>query len=246
MFEQTFVNTRAQAGRPWSVAASLMLQTGVVGVLVIYPLLHPEVLHPKLDVPIWVPRQPVVSKLESVPKSAQRPATSSPRPVFPQPLTMPTTVPARVARIEDVPPAGDAIIAGPGPASGAGALLNGLTQLLPERPPQPAAVPKPQPAPPPAGPIHVGTGIQSAKLIFGPTPLYPPIARAARVQGTVKIQAIIASNGSIQNLRVISGPPLLIEVALSAVKQWRYQPTMLNGNAVQVITEIDVVFTLSR
>jgi periplasmic protein TonB len=90
----------------------------------------------------------------------------------------------------------------------------------------------------------VGGGVQSAKLIFGPKPLYPPIARAARTQGTVRIQAVIARDGSIQHLQVVSGPPLLIAVALEAVQRWRYQPTLLNGQPVEVITEIDVNFTL--
>ena len=242
MFEQTFVNTHAPAGKPLTVAASLMLQTALVGALILIPLLHPDVLHPNFEMPVWVPMKRAVQKLEPAPPSPQQHA--APRPTFPHPLLMPTTVPARIARIVDAPPEGDLIIAGPGPATGAATVLTGMTQPLPERPPQPP--PAPAPAPVPSGPIHVSTGVQSAKLLYGPKPLYPPLAKAARVHGTVKIQAIIASDGVIRNVQLISGPALLAEAALNTVKQWRYQPTLLNRNAVEVITEIDVVFTLSQ
>ena len=73
-----------------------------------------------------------------------------------------------------------------------------------------------------------------------------PDARAARVQGVVKLQAVIARDGLIKNLQVVSGPALLVTAALAAVQQWRYQPTLLNAEAVEVATEIDVNFTLSQ
>jgi len=106
-----------------------------------------------------------------------------------------------------------------------------------------------EPAPPksvPSGPIHVSSGVTAAKLVFGPPPVYPRIAVAARSQGIVRLEATIAEDGSIRNLQVVSGPPLLVNAALDAVRQWRYHPTLLNGTAVQVLTEIDVTFTLSR
>jgi protein TonB len=88
--------------------------------------------------------------------------------------------------------------------------------------------------------------VQQANLIRQPRPVYPPLAKAARVQGTVKFEAVIAKDGTIQNLKVISGPPLLVNAALEAVKQWQYKPTLLNGEPVEVITTIDVNFTLSQ
>jgi protein TonB len=81
-------------------------------------------------------------------------------------------------------------------------------------------------------------------LIASPKPPYPPLARQARIQGTVKLEAVISKEGTIENLTVVSGHPLLIQAALDAVKQWRYRPTMLNGVAVEVVTTIDVNFTL--
>jgi len=94
--------------------------------------------------------------------------------------------------------------------------------------------------------IRVGGNVQQAKLIYGPKPVYPPLAKQARIQGVVRLTAVIGTDGTIQNLQVVSGHPLLIPAALEAVKQWRYQPTLLNGEPVEVITQIDVNFTLTQ
>jgi protein TonB len=88
--------------------------------------------------------------------------------------------------------------------------------------------------------------VQSAKLIRQPKPPYPPLARQARIQGTVRFTAVIGKEGTIQNLQLISGHPLLVQSAQEAVKQWAYQPTLLNGEPVEVITQIDVNFTLTQ
>ena len=74
--------------------------------------------------------------------------------------------------------------------------------------------------------------------------MYPPLARQARIQGTVKLTAIISKTGSIEKLEVLQGHPLLIPAALTAVNQWRYRPTLLNGTPVEVVTQVDVNFTL--
>jgi protein TonB len=90
----------------------------------------------------------------------------------------------------------------------------------------------------------VGGQVQSAKIVSQPRPVYPPLARQARIQGTVRLEAVISKEGSVEELKVISGHPLLIQSALAAVQQWRYEPTLLNGVPVEVITTIDVNFTL--
>jgi protein TonB len=87
--------------------------------------------------------------------------------------------------------------------------------------------------------------VQRANLINQARPVYPPLARQARIQGTVKLTAIISKDGTIQKLEVLSGHPLLIPAALQAVKEWRYKPTLLNGEPVEVVTQVDVNFTLS-
>jgi protein TonB len=114
----------------------------------------------------------------------------------------------------------------------------------------------PSAAPPPPPPpveqkktvqrIRVGGQVQQANLIRQPKPVYPPLAKQARIQGVVRFEAIIGKDGTIQNLRLVSGHPLLVPAAQEAVKQWLYKPTLLNGEPVEVATVIDVNFTLSQ
>ena len=84
-----------------------------------------------------------------------------------------------------------------------------------------------------------------ANLVHRVQPAYPPLARAARIQGTVVLQAIISKNGTIQNLQVLNGHPMLVRAAIDAVQQWRYRPYFLNGEPVEVETQITVNFILS-
>ncbi len=105
-------------------------------------------------------------------------------------------------------------------------------------------------APPPPRPnqsrIRQGGNVQAAKLVNKVQPSYPPLARQTRISGTVRLHAIIAKDGSIQSLEVISGHPLLQQSALDAVRQWKYQATLLNGEPVEVDTTIDVIFSLNQ
>ena len=104
------------------------------------------------------------------------------------------------------------------------------------------------PVPPPADGtkrITIGGNVQQAKLISQPKPVYPPLAKQARISGVVHLQAIIGNEGNVINLAVISGHPLLIPSAMEAVRQWVYQTTLLNGEPVEVVTQIDVNYTLS-
>lgn len=93
--------------------------------------------------------------------------------------------------------------------------------------------------------IRVGGNVQALNLISKVTPAYPPLAKQARVQGTVRFTAYIAKDGHVTNLELVSGHPLLIPSATEAVQQWIYKPTLLNGNPVDVVTQIDVNYTLS-
>ena len=98
----------------------------------------------------------------------------------------------------------------------------------------------------PETPVRVGGDVQSAKLIKQVLPVYPRPASEFRVSGTVHLVGVIAKNGTIQRLQVLSGHPLLRQAALDAVSQWVYRPTILNGQPVEVEAPIDVIFTLSR
>jgi len=94
--------------------------------------------------------------------------------------------------------------------------------------------------------IRVGAEVQQTNLLTKVTPAYPALAKQARVQGIVRFEAAIGRDGRVSNLRLISGPPLLAQAALQAVQQWVYRPVLLNGNPVDVVTTIDVNFTLAE
>jgi protein TonB len=93
--------------------------------------------------------------------------------------------------------------------------------------------------------VRVSSGVSEGLLIHKVTPNYPPLARSARIQGSVVLQALISKDGTIQNLRAVSGHPMLTPAAIEAVKQWRYKPYYLNGEPVEVETQITVNFTLA-
>jgi len=115
------------------------------------------------------------------------------------------------------------------------------------------APPPPPPPPPPTGGnstgqptrVHVGGNVQPPRLISAPPPVYPMLARQARIQGDVVLNAVITKDGNVTDLRVISGHPLLVQAAMDAVRQWKYETTLLNDNPVEVEMTITVHFTLA-
>jgi TonB family protein len=94
--------------------------------------------------------------------------------------------------------------------------------------------------------IKMGGNVQSAKIVKRVQPVYPSEALQERIAGTVRLHVIVAKDGTIEQIEVISGHPLLLQAALDAVRQWTYQPTLLNGEPVEVDTTIDVIFSLSE
>lgn len=109
---------------------------------------------------------------------------------------------------------------------------------------QNATPPASQSAPPVPKRIRVGGNVESAKLKFQPLPVYPQAAKTANISGTVILHVIIAKDGSVQTVQYISGHPLLMKAAMDAVKQWKYEPTTLNGEPLEVDTTVSVDFTL--
>jgi protein TonB len=256
MFEQTFVEV-GKTKKTWTIFVSFIGQIAFVGVLVILPMIFFEQL----------PGAQLISSLVAPPPPPPPPPPPAAAPpvkivkVIPRQfdagkLMAPKVIPKEVATIkeEELPPptTGVAGVVGgvPGGVAGGtpGGVLGGIIGSVP------SAAPPPPPPPPkkveekPATPqrIKIGGSVQQAKLVRQPHPVYPPLAKQARIQGTVKLSAIISKDGTIQHLEVISGHPLLVPAALEAVKQWVYQPTLLNGEPVEVITQIDVNFTLSQ
>jgi protein TonB len=94
--------------------------------------------------------------------------------------------------------------------------------------------------------LRVGGKVQAAKIVHQVTPVYPPLARQARISGIVRLEAAISRSGTIESLQVMSGHPMLTQAALDAVRQWVYQPTLLNGQPVEVVTQIEVNFKLAE
>ena len=92
--------------------------------------------------------------------------------------------------------------------------------------------------------VRVSQGVTKGMVVYRVEPTYPPLARQARIQGVVVLTAIIDKNGNIQNLRLVSGHPMLTPAAINAVKQWRYKPFLLNGQPVEVETTVTVTFEL--
>ncbi len=249
MFGQTFVDGVGKTNKSWTVTLTFILQFIAVGIMVLIPLIFTDVL----------PKAQLVSFL-------QAPAPPPPPPPPPPPvekaivkklpprqfnagvLTAPKEIPKQVAIIQEdaLPPAVTTTVSGvPGGIPGGipGGAIGGLG-VAAAPPPPPPKVEVVKPATPQR--IRVGGNVQGAKLIKKPTPIYPPLAKQARIQGTVKFNAVIGKDGTIQNLQLVSGHPLLVAAAQEAVKQWVYQPTLLNGEPVEVATEIDVNFTLSQ
>jgi protein TonB len=116
-----------------------------------------------------------------------------------------------------------------------GGVIGGVTGGIPPVPPAADGTKR----------INIGGNTQQAKLVMQPRPVYPPLAKQARISGVVHLAAVIGKEGNVIDLRVISGHPLLIPSAIQAVKNWVYQPTLLNGEPVEVSTQIDVNYTLS-
>jgi len=106
-------------------------------------------------------------------------------------------------------------------------------------------IPAPPPPAPPAAPVRVGGDIKEPKKIKDVKPIYPPIAQSAKIQGIVIIEAIIGKDGSVKEAKVLRPAPMLDQAALDAVRQWRYTPTLLNGQPVEVVMTVTVTFTLN-
>jgi len=155
-------------------------------------------------------------------------------------LRTPTKIPKKVEIVkeEEAPPPMNAGVVGGVPGGVPGGSMGGVMGSIIGG--TPTAVPKVA-----VQRVRVSQGVTQGMVIHRVQPTYPPLARTARVQGAVQLAAVIGKDGAVQNLHVLSGHPLLTQAALDAVKQWRYKPYILNGEPVEVDTQITVNFTLS-
>jgi protein TonB len=168
-------------------------------------------------------------------------------------LMQPKAIPKEITMIkeEELPAASgvQGVVGGvPGgvPGGVAGGVIGGIIGSVPTAAPPPPPPPKVEAPKLTPQRIRVGGNVQAAMAIRAPKPSYPPLAKQARIQGVVRLNAVIGKDGTIQDLKAASGHPLLVPAALEAVRQWLYKPTLLNGEPVEVVTVIDVNFTLSQ
>ncbi|HTS24339.1 MAG TPA: TonB family protein [Bryobacteraceae bacterium] len=256
MFEQVFVET-GKTKKSWTVMTAFIGQVLFIGVLVLIPLVFFEGL-PSATLQAFLTAPPPPPPPPPPPAAAPpvRVVKVIPRQFDAGKLMAPKIIPKEVATIkeEELPPptsgVGGVVGGVPGGVAGGamGGVLSGIIGSTPTAaPPPPPPPPKKEDAKPTTPQrIKIGGAVQQAKLVRQPHPVYPPLAKQARISGVVKLSAIISRDGTIQKLEVISGHPLLVPAALEAVKQWVYQPTLLNGEPVEVVTQIDVNFTLSQ
>jgi periplasmic protein TonB len=247
MFEDSLLESggRLKSKRQgWTTILSFLLQMMLLGVMILIPLIYTDAL----------PRQQLMTFLVAPPPPPPPPpppAATAPvkvikvqRDIVNGELRTPTKIPQKVAIIKEDEPPPSTNVAGvvggvPGgvPGGQMGGVIGGIISSTP------VAVPKV--ATPTPTKIRVSQGVAQGNLLHEVKPMYPQIAKAARVSGAVVLQATISKDGSIQNLKVVSGHPMLVQAALDAVKQWRYKPYMLNGEPVEVETQITVNFTLA-
>lgn len=252
MFEQTLIDVHGKTHRPWTVVVSFVFQCLMLGVAVLIPLIFTDSL-PQTRLTSFLvapapPPPPPPPPAASVPVVK---VARIPRQFDAGKLLAPKAIPKEVAMIkeEELPPVsgGPGVIGGvPNGVPGAPGTIDEFLKSIPRHVPAPPSAPAVKEAVKPPAPqrIRVGGNVQQAKLISQPKPVYPPLAKQARIQGTVRLNAIIGRDGLIANLQVASGHPLLVPAVLEAVRQWQYGPTLLNGEAVEVVTQIDVIFTL--
>ncbi|HTS04859.1 MAG TPA: TonB family protein [Candidatus Eisenbacteria bacterium] len=244
MFEDSLIESggKLKTKRGWTSIISFALQFMIIGVMVLIPLIFTEALPKTVTLGFLVapppppPPPPPAAAPVKVVKVIQTDIVNGQ-------LRTPTKIPKKVEMIkeEEAPPpvmASAGVVGGvPGgvPGGSMGGVIGSVLSSTP------VAVPKiatPQR-------VRVSAGVTAGLLVKRVQPSYPPLARQARIQGTVVLQAQISKTGDIENLQLISGHPMLAPAAIEAVKQWKYRPYLLNGEPVEVETQVQVNFTLA-
>jgi protein TonB len=238
MFEDSLIESggKLKTKRGMTSTIAFIFELMLIGVMVLIPLLFTEAL-PKaqlmmsLVAPPPPPPPPPPPAVVHVVKQVQ---TN----IINDQLRTPTKIPKKIEMIKEdaaPPPMTAGVVGGISDGPGqVGGVIGGIISSTP------VAVPKvatPQR-------VRVSQGVTQGLKIRDVKPSYPALARQARIQGTVLLQAVISKDGSIEGLKVLSGHPMLVPAAIDAVKQWRYKPYILNGEPVEVDTQVTVNFTL--
>lgn len=243
MFESSLLESggklKTKSSR-WAIA-TFFLNTTALLIMVLIPIIYPAalpktVLSSLIVAPLPPPSAPPAVKQTA---AAARTASTVPQLIGNQ-LTIPPTIPAHINMIKDEGPisTNTFVIGGDNTGNGNGNVISSLFDT-----PRPLAVVRPAVQ---QKPVKISDGVAKGYLVHQTRPVYPAIGVASRTQGTVTLTAIISKNGTIENLRVLSGPQLLQQAAIDAVREWRYRPYMLNGDPVEVETQINVIFSLNN
>ena len=244
MFEDSLIESggKLKTKRGFTSIVSFAIQIMIVGVMVLIPLIFTEAL-PKgttLFMLVAPPPPPPPPPPAAAPVRVVKVVQTD---IINGELRTPTKIPKKIEMIkeEEAPPpvmASTGVVGGvPGgvPGGSMGGVIGSVLSSTPVAVPKIATPTR----------VRVSSGVSSGLLIRKVSPNYPPLARQARIQGTVVLQAQISKDGSIQNLQLISGHPMLAPAAIEAVKQWKYKPYLLNGEPVEVETQVQVNFTLA-
>jgi protein TonB len=218
--------------RRWMIAA-FTFNASILLAFVLVPLLNLEALPPQaIPTLITVPPAPRAQQPDPKPiAQTPHPASQTPFNQFAAPRIIPPNI--YIARDPEPGPFVDPSVGDNSVPGSTGPSLPGQSTPRVVRPA-------------PSGPVRVSTMVEEGLIIRKTIPVYPPIGIAVHAQGTVVLAATISRNGTIENLRVVSGPAMLQQAALDAVSTWRYRPYLLDGQPVQVETTVNVVFTLGR
>ena len=242
MFEDSLFDSGA-GSRPrktWPKIVSFAIEVCAIGVLVLLPFLYTQAL-PKqlwtniLEAPTPPPGPSPTQALHSQPRTSH-----DNRELDDKVLHQPGYIPRTTSMVHDEPasaegpPSMDGLVPG-GVSNGVTSTV--ITEIARATPPVMVKVSPPLK-------LRVSSGVAAGMLVHTVKPQYPPLAVQARIQGTVVLQAVIGKDGTIRELRVVSGHPMLAPAAIEAVKQWRYRPYLLNTEPVEVDTQINVNFTL--
>jgi protein TonB len=243
MFEDSLIESggRLKTKRGWTSLVSFIFQLGIIGVMVLIPLIFTEAL-PKGTSMFMLVAPPPPPPPPPPPAAAVVHVRQVQTDIVNGELRTPTKIPQKIKMIQEdeAPPAmaSTGVVGGvPGgvPGGSMGGVIGSVLSSVPVAAPKMAAPTR----------VRVSSGVSTGLLVRKVPPVYPPLARQARIQGVVILQAQISKDGTIQNLQLISGHPMLAPAAIEAVKQWKYKPYLLNGEPVEVDTQVQVNFTLA-
>ena len=255
VFEEAMLDRTSihQRHRPLDWVVSSLLHALVLLFLLAAPLYFTQGLDPqKFKLTFLVapmpPAAPVPPAPHSVVPEARRPIRSAPHQFTPGKLTAPSLIPRVIATPREVEPPEEAFAGVPGGVPGGipGGELSGVLGAIPGNLTSPVVAPPAEaPAKAPRTPVRVGGNVKAPRLLYAPEPQYPALARLSQVSGIVVIDAIIDEHGNVIEAHVISGSPLLIQEALKAVSGRKYEPTILDGQAVPIDLTVEISFHFS-